>query len=216
MTSRKSRVAALVTVALLVFLSVGCTREAASDPLASGATATSQAALSSNVTSTPAEFPTAAPTSAIVINPTAAPTTEVAQVTPTPTQPAQPTATPTTPSAAVAATAPPPPGESTYVVKPGDRLFSIGRQFGVNPYSIAQANNIAPPYVIHPGDTLKIPGGGTPVTPLPGGGRIHVVAPGENLFRIALRYGTTVQALAAANNIANVNLIFVGDQLRIP
>ncbi|RLC60630.1 MAG: hypothetical protein DRI80_10615, partial [Chloroflexota bacterium] len=28
-------------------------------------------------------------------------------------------------------------------------------------------------------------------------------AAGENLFRIALRYGTTVQALAAANGIVN-------------
>ena len=214
MTSRKSRVAALVTVALLVFLSVGCTREAASDPLAGSATAAPQSALPSNVTATPAEFPTAAPTSAIVIIPTAAPTAEVAQATPaTP----QPTATPTTPSAAVAAAATQPPaGERTYVVKPGDRLFSIGRQFGVNPFSIAQANNILPPYIIYPGQTLKIPGGGATVTPPPGGGRIHVVAPGENLFRIALRYGTTVQALAAANNIANVNLIFVGQQLRIP
>ena len=213
MTSRKSRVAALVTVALLVFLGVGCTREAVSDPLASSATAAPQSALPSNVTSTTAEFPTVAPTSVIVINPTAAPTAEVAQVTPT--QPAQPTATPTTPSAAVAEAATQPPGERTYVVKPGDRLFSIGRQFGVNPFAIAQANNIAPPYVIHPGQTLKIPGGGTTVTPPPDG-RVHVVAPGENLFRIALRYGTTVQALAAANGITNYNLIFVGQQLRIP
>jgi LysM repeat protein len=86
----------------------------------------------------------------------------------------------------------------------------------VNPYSIAQANNILPPYIIYPGQTLKIPSGsGTTVTPAPGG-RTHVVARGENLFRISLRYGTTVQALAAANNIANVNLVYAGQVLRIP
>jgi LysM repeat protein len=46
--------------------------------------------------------------------------------------------------------------------------------------------------------------------------QIHVVAPGETLFRIALRYGVTVQAIAQANNITNPNLIFVGQRLTIP
>ncbi|HLA44321.1 MAG TPA: LysM domain-containing protein, partial [Aggregatilineales bacterium] len=31
----------------------------------------------------------------------------------------------------------------------------------------------------------------------------HVVQPGENLYRIALRYGVSVQAIAQANGIAN-------------
>jgi LysM repeat protein len=45
---------------------------------------------------------------------------------------------------------------------------------------------------------------------------IHVVRPGENLYRIALRYGTTVRAIAAANHISNPNLIYVGQRLVIP
>ncbi len=45
---------------------------------------------------------------------------------------------------------------------------------------------------------------------------IHVVRRGENLFRIALRYGTTVQAIANANSIANPALIYVGQKLIIP
>ena len=52
--------------------------------------------------------------------------------------------------------------------------------------------------------------------PPPGGGRTHVVRPGENLYRIALRYGTTAQAIAAANNLPNIHLIYVGQVLRIP
>ncbi len=47
-------------------------------------------------------------------------------------------------------------------------------------------------------------------------GPTHVVAPGENLFRIALQYGTTVEALAAANNIADPTHIYVGQVLVIP
>ncbi len=45
---------------------------------------------------------------------------------------------------------------------------------------------------------------------------VHVVQPGENLFRISLRYGVTVQAMAQANNIANPNVIFIGQRLTIP
>ena len=44
----------------------------------------------------------------------------------------------------------------------------------------------------------------------------HVVQWGENLFRIALRYGTTVEAIASANGITNPNCIYVGQRLIIP
>jgi LysM repeat protein len=39
---------------------------------------------------------------------------------------------------------------------------------------------------------------------------------GENLFRIALRYGTTVQAISNANGIANPSMIYVGQKLVVP
>lgn len=45
---------------------------------------------------------------------------------------------------------------------------------------------------------------------------IHVVQRGENLYRISLRYGTSVQAIAAANGIANPSRIYVGQRLSIP
>ena len=48
------------------------------------------------------------------------------------------------------------------------------------------------------------------------GGTTHVVLPGENLYRIAIRYGTTVSKLAEANGIVNPNLILVGQVLVIP
>ncbi len=53
-------------------------------------------------------------------------------------------------------------------------------------------------------------------TAAPGGETIHVVQAGENLYRIGLRYGFTAEELAAYNNIANVNLISVGQEIRIP
>jgi LysM repeat protein len=57
-----------------------------------------------------------------------------------------------------------------------------------------------------------------PAAPAPaaGGTCTHTVQTGENLFRIALRYGTTYQALAQANGIANPSRITAGTVLTIP
>lgn len=44
----------------------------------------------------------------------------------------------------------------------------------------------------------------------------HVVQPGENLLRIALRYGVTVSAIMDANNLGSASLIYVGQALVIP
>jgi LysM repeat protein len=44
----------------------------------------------------------------------------------------------------------------------------------------------------------------------------HTVQAGENLYRIALKHGLTYQALAAHNGITNPNLIFPGQELKIP
>lgn len=44
----------------------------------------------------------------------------------------------------------------------------------------------------------------------------HIVQPGENLFRIALRYNTSLAEIAQANNISNIGLVFVGQRLLIP
>lgn len=45
---------------------------------------------------------------------------------------------------------------------------------------------------------------------------VHTVEPGENLFRIALRYNTSIGAIAQANGLGNANVIFVGQRLAIP
>lgn len=69
------------------------------------------------------------------------------------------------------------------------------------------------------GAALAAPPPGPPAAPplpapvYPG---YYVVQWGDNLSRIAARYGTTVWAIAQANGIANVNYIRVGQVLVIP
>jgi len=53
-------------------------------------------------------------------------------------------------------------------------------------------------------------------SPLQAPGQIHhLVQRGDNLYRLALRYGTTVNAIVAANGLANPNAIYVGQRLVI-
>ena len=56
-----------------------------------------------------------------------------------------------------------------------------------------------------------------PDTPAqPAGDTVYTVVKGDTLSKIAAKYGTTVQALAKYNGITNVNLIHVGQTIRIP
>ena len=48
------------------------------------------------------------------------------------------------------------------------------------------------------------------------GRKVHKVRYGENLFRIAQRYCSTVPAIANRNHIRNPNLIYAGQKLCIP
>ncbi len=65
--------------------------------------------------------------------------------------------------------------------------------------------------------TLPVEGGVVPTpTPPPTAYRTHVVQAGENLFRIALRYGVSMWDIAKLNNIINLRLIYAGQVLLIP
>lgn len=63
---------------------------------------------------------------------------------------------------------------------------------------------------------LGVLGSAAPVASAQSCAAYHTVQPGENLFRIALRYGLTVDVVARANNIFNPNTIYVGQVLCIP
>jgi LysM repeat protein len=53
-------------------------------------------------------------------------------------------------------------------------------------------------------------------SPTPAGETIHVVQPGENLYRIGLQYGLSWVVIAQYNGIADPNAIVVGQEIRIP
>lgn len=135
----------------------------------------------------PASGPLATPTPVLSEPPSAEPTADV-----------EPTPRPT--------------GGGTHIVQPGESLSSIGEIYGVPWLLIAEANAIPEPYIIQVGQELVIP-----VAPVPtAGANTHVVQSGESIISIAELYGVDPTELADANDIADWNLIFVGQILVIP
>ncbi len=105
--------------------------------------------------------------------------------------------------------------DPVHVVSRGDTLYSLARRYGTTVSAIAQANGLRNSNWIYVGQRLTIPGK-TTGSSSSSSSSVHVVQRGENLFRIALRYGTTVQALASANGLYNTSLIYTGQRLVIP
>ncbi len=135
------------------------------------------------------------------------------------------------PTAKPGATSAPSTNPGAYTVQPGDNLYRIALRFGTTVAAIQAANGLTST-VIRVGQVLKIPGAGgssgsvPTATKAPSGGATPVpttasnpgtytVQPGDNLYRIALRFGTTVAAIQAANGLTST-VIRVGQVLRIP
>jgi LysM repeat protein len=128
---------------------------------------------------------------------------------------AGPTATPTRTTVPVTPypTQPPPGGVGfPYVVQWGDTVYSIARRFGVPPQAIIQANHLINPNLIRAGQVLIIP----TLPPPPPGPVTYVVQPGDNLYRISLKFGVPVEAIVAVNHIINPWYIRAGQVLIIP
>ncbi|MBI4789253.1 MAG: LysM peptidoglycan-binding domain-containing protein [Chloroflexi bacterium] len=98
-----------------------------------------------------------------------------------------------------------------YTVQFRDTIFSIAYRYRVSVASLMQANFLYSPYIFV-GQQLNVPC----INPPPPAFPMYTVKQGDNLFRIAIQYGTTIYAIAVVNGIPNPNLIFVGQNLVIP
>ncbi|WP_343812756.1 LysM peptidoglycan-binding domain-containing protein, partial [Virgibacillus siamensis] len=96
----------------------------------------------------------------------------------------------------------PEPGRE-YVVQSGDTLVRIASMFDVSVQKLAEANNITSG-VIYVGQMLELPY------------FMHTVNLGETIWSIAQRYGSSVDTILQANDIAEPGLIYPGQSIRIP
>jgi LysM repeat protein len=108
------------------------------------------------------------------------------------------------------------------VVQRGDTLWDLARKHGVTVAQLAAWNRIEDPALIRIGQRIVLEAPMAPATPAPPAAApppaplVHVVRAGDTVWDLALRYGTSVGALAAANNLANPSFIRIGQALAIP
>ena len=104
-----------------------------------------------------------------------------------------------------------------YTVQEGDTLISIAQKYDTTVHEIAVTNSITNPNLIYVGEVLKIyPGNRSIIKRKKVFTTTYIVQSGDTLTSIAIRFDTTVQAIAELNDLQNPNLIYVGEILKIP
>ncbi len=97
-------------------------------------------------------------------------------------------------------------GGLVHVVQPGENLFRIALNYGVDMDTLARLNGITDPTTIYAGQELVIPGAGPR----------HTVQPGDTLPLLAQHYGVTLEALRAANSQVDADRLSLGQSLALP
>ncbi len=98
-----------------------------------------------------------------------------------------------------------------YETKPGDTLRSVAKVMKSQPWRIIRDNNLFWDETLRPGTVLKV----RPSPPNPTYAT-HKVSRGDTLLGLASKYGTSVRAIQAANNMGRKTTIRIGHRLRVP
>ncbi len=104
-----------------------------------------------------------------------------------------------------------------YTVQPHDTIYNIAYRYQIPWASLAQANYQYSPYqygwtYLYVGQQLNVPCLTATPTPFP----MYTIQAGDNLFRLAIKYGTSVYAIARVNGIPNPNWVWAGQNIVVP
>ena len=116
-----------------------------------------------------------------------------------------------------------PSGFREHVVQPGETAGRIANENGMTLAEFKEVNHLPDPNHLQAGVPVLVATGRAPLTggrsapreDLHDGARYHVVAAGETLSSIAVRYNTSVGALQQLNRIENPNTIHEGRRLLV-
>jgi len=118
---------------------------------------------------------------------------------------------------------PPKDSYATHRVRNGETLSTIARRYGTSINKIVAANNLRSRNRIRAGQRLKIPHRGAPVTSRRSSTAVatgkaasttHRVRSGDSLWKLASRYGTTVDRIKRDNGLRSDKLT-VGQKLKV-
>ncbi len=116
---------------------------------------------------------------------------------------------------------------ATYTVRPNDTLSGIALSYGTTVQALMDANSLRSPDRITAGQILLIhsdgatgstatAGSGADVAPAASQGTLYIVRSGDTLSDISLRLGLSMNDLAAANNLKDWCVLYVGQRLVLP
>ena len=100
-------------------------------------------------------------------------------------------------------------------VSRGETLSGIAIKYNTSYQYLARINSIANPNLIYVGQELRVPRL-SDYKIHDTSHRLYIVRRGNTLTQIAREYGVTIESIVELNDIANPNLIYVGETLRIP
>jgi len=100
----------------------------------------------------------------------------------------------------------------THKVTNGDSLWSISKQYNTSLKLILALNNVEDKDTLSLGQIIKIPQDNLPAADY----NMHIVKKGETLWSIAQEYNLSVNLILATNNLANSELISIGQAMKIP
>ena len=103
-------------------------------------------------------------------------------------------------------------GEEVYIVKKGDTLSKIAIQYHTTVSALVNYNGIPNKNLIYIGQKIRIPSARQENDM---SHTIYEVRRGDTLWSISRRYGVSIAEIVRRNRIANPNLIYVGEKLRI-
>ena len=108
------------------------------------------------------------------------------------------------------------------IIKKGDTLSQIAIDYNTTIEKLVEINNIRNPNLIYAGNRLLVPVTNSNSSDQENGEnqlqdyQIYTVKKGNTLSQIAINYNTTVEKIVSLNNITNPNLIYIGQNIKIP
>lgn len=92
-----------------------------------------------------------------------------------------------------------------HLIQRGDTVYGIAQRYGVSTRALIDWNTLNPPYMLIPGQRLRLPQS-----------RGYVVQRGDSVYAISRRFGVDMATLVRANNMQPPYTLQVGQRLQLP
>jgi murein DD-endopeptidase MepM/ murein hydrolase activator NlpD len=92
-----------------------------------------------------------------------------------------------------------------YEVRKGDHIDALARAFSTTRKVLLDANDVRPPYLLHPGQILKVPVA-----------KAYVAQSGDTLNGVARRFSVGVGELAEINHVSERAMLRTGQRIGLP